>query len=227
MELFSALEEQNLFLIQNSQDTEMTLEELRHKFMQTTEDMNARTGQLEGQILELRTQIASEVAFAVSLKARRQAEVVVGAAATATGGAQEKEKEQLLHELNAKVRSVYESCGFDGSSRPSTLIMLSQLESELEAMLSAIERMPIEYVKNQEKEKEKGRREKKRVEQQLLQEKLQDERNRRAIERSLQAPKKRTGKPNMFRSRLARREVNRDDGADLNKDNDDEIRHLS
>jgi hypothetical protein len=180
MDIFSALEEQNLFLIQNSQETEMTLEELRHKFMQTTEDMNGRTGQLESQILELRNLISNEVSFANSLKARRQAEAAntETSAATTSGIQSEREKEELLHDLNVKVRLVYESCGFDGSSRPSTLIMLSQLESELEFMLTAIEKMPLEYVKNQEKEKEKSRREKKRVEQQLLQEKQQEERNR-------------------------------------------------
>jgi hypothetical protein len=35
MDIFSALEEQNLFLIQNSQETEHTLEELRHSFADT------------------------------------------------------------------------------------------------------------------------------------------------------------------------------------------------
>lgn len=35
MDIFSALEEQNLFLIQNSQETEHTLEELRHAFAET------------------------------------------------------------------------------------------------------------------------------------------------------------------------------------------------
>ena len=35
MDIFSALEEQNLFLIQNSQETEHTLEELRHAFADT------------------------------------------------------------------------------------------------------------------------------------------------------------------------------------------------
>lgn len=229
MEIFSALEEQNLFLIQNSQETELTLEELRHKFMQTTEDMNGRTQLLDDQIRELRSQIDAEVTFAHSLKARRQADVSssTGAAvANASGAQSEHEKEVMLQQLKAKVTTVFQTCGKgDGSS--STLIMLSQLESELESLLSAIDRMPADYVKNQEKEKEKGRREKKRIEQQLLQERQQEERNRRAIERSLQAPKKRTGKPIMFRSRLIRQEVNTANKDDDNKDNDDEIRHLT
>jgi hypothetical protein len=54
--------------------------------------------------------------------------------------------------------------------------------------------MPEEYVLKAEKEKEKKRREKKRQEQQALQLKMQEERNRKALERSMQAPKKRNGR---------------------------------
>jgi hypothetical protein len=45
------------------------------------------------------------------------------------------EKEKLLAELNNKVRYVYEQCGFDASSKPNTLFMLSQMESKLEVLL--------------------------------------------------------------------------------------------
>lgn len=53
-----------------------------------------------------------------------------------------------------------------------------------------------------EKEKEKRRREKKRQEQQELQLKMQEERNRKALERSMQAPKKRTGRQVRHDTRL-------------------------
>jgi hypothetical protein len=62
---------------------------------------------------------------------------------------------------------VYDLCGFDASSKPSTLFMLSQLESKLEVLLQDIERMPVEYVIKAEKEKEKRRREHKRAQQQV------------------------------------------------------------
>lgn len=55
---------------------------------------------------------------------------------------------------------------------------------------------------------------------------LQEERNRKAIKRSLQAPRKKVGRPVMFRSRLQKRRVSKskDDshGEDL-----DEIKHLT
>jgi hypothetical protein len=229
MEIFSVLEEQNLFLIQNSQETELTLEELRHKKLQTELEMNTRTEQLHTQIDELNSQIANENALANSLQARRKVESKdVTSAPIQTNVSNEKEKEELIRKLEIKVKEVYEACGLgDNSARVDTLIMLSQLESLLESLLASIEKMPIEWVKLQEKEKEKLRREKKRIEQQLLLEQQQEERNRRAIERSLQAPRKRQGKPVMWRSRLIKREVNASNNEDDDKDNDDEVKHLT
>ncbi|CAM9372089.1 unnamed protein product, partial [Ectocarpus sp. 6 AP-2014] len=75
-------------------------------------------------------------------------------------------------------------------------------------------------------EKEKKRREKKRAEQQALQERMQEERNRKAIERSLQAPRKKVGRPVMFRSRLQKRKVSKN--KDMSHGEDlDEIKHLT
>lgn len=245
MDIFAALEEQNLFLIQNSQETEHTLEELQHDFRDTKLTMETRTGLLQLQIDELQQQISGEEQRAKILHAKRLAAVEAGDAATGTAaGATSKfgntsaapsapqiqsqqEKEKLLGELNAKVRMVYEQSGFDASSKPNTLFMLSQLESRLEVLLMEIERMPVDYVIKAEKEKEKRRRERKREEQQALQERLQEERNKRAIERSMQAPKKRIGRQVMYRSRPIRKEQ-KDDGDDGNeKDNNDELRFLS
>jgi hypothetical protein len=241
MDIFSALEEQNLFLIQNSQETEHTLEELKQAYKTTKETMDARTGQLQAQIDELQGLIRLEEQRTKFLHAKRLAAAetaAANAAATARGGAannattaantlqQEKEKERLLSELYAKVKWVYEQCGFDASTKPSILFMLSQLESKLEVLLTEISKMPQEYVIRAEKEKEKKRRERKREEQQALQERLQEERNRRAIERSMQAPKKRVGRQVMFRSKPVR--VTRENTDDGDKgENDDEAKYLS
>lgn len=237
MDIFAALEEQNLFLIQNSQETEHTLEELQHEFRDTKATMEVRTGMLQQQVDELQQQISSEDQRAKILHAKRLAAVEVGGAkssAGATAGAKssggaggnagvqsQQEKERLLAELNSKVRMVYEQSGFDASSKPNTLFMLSQIETRLEQLLTEIEKMPIDYVIKAEKEKEKRRRERKREEQQALQERLQEERNRRAIERSMQAPKKRVGRMVMYRSRPIRKEET-NDGVEEDKDNDDE-----
>ena len=97
--------------------------------------------------------------------------------------------------------------------------------STLEDLLNAIEQMPEDYVIKAEKEKEKRRRERKRQEQQALQDKQQEERNRKSIERSMQAPKTRTGRQVMFRSAPVRRAVREEKKEE--EEDQDEIKHLS
>ena len=48
---------------------------------------------------------------------------------------------------------MYEICGFDAESNPSTLTMLTDLEAKLEELLTQIEEMPEEYVEHAEKKK--------------------------------------------------------------------------
>eukprot|EP01035_Chromulina_nebulosa_P021547 gene21547-27899_t len=225
MDIFSALEEQDLFLIQNGQETERSLEELQHIFKETKISMDYRTSQLDEQIYELKQQIALEEARMKLLLNKNINSLNVDISNETTQNQIEKEK--LLNLLNTKVRYVYEECGFDASSRPSTLFMLSQLESRLELLLTEIEKMPDDYIIKSEKEKEKKRRERKREEQQKLQERKQEERNKNAIERSMKAPKKRFGRQVMFRSIPVRKEeVNNGDDND-NGNNDDEAKYLS
>ncbi len=228
MEIFASLEEQNLFLIQNSQETERSLEELRHSFKETKVSMDSRTESLQAQI--------SELSIAIHEEEMKQRHLILSSTAqpnTASHGAtqtlantSEANKEKLLAQLNQKVRGVCEQCEIDVSSKPSTLFMLSALESKLELLLQDIETMPEDYVVKVEKEKEKRRRDKKREEQKLLQIKQQEERNQRAIERSMQAPKKRTGRQIMQRSRPLRKETTKvvDVGDD---DNGDEAKYFS
>lgn len=102
---------------------------------------------------------------------------------------------------------MYQRCGFDSSSNPSTLFMLSDLEVQLEDLLTSLELMPEDYVKAVEKQKDKKRRESKRAEQKELQKALQDKKNKIAILRSMQPPPKRVGRQVMYRSQPPRRKV--------------------
>ena len=230
MDIFASLEEQNLFLIQNSQETERTLEELQHTFKETKMSIAMRTGQLTTQIGELQAQIAAEEQRSRQLQQKRLAslESQSGSASRSTSHASnisQQEKEKLLEDLNSKVRTVYKQCGFEASSNTSTLLMLTQLESKLEGLLLDIDRMPQDYVIRAEKETEKRRRERKREEQQAMHIRQQDERNRRAIERSMQAPKKRTGRQVMYRSRPVQRK-HVEDTTDQGVDDTDEAKYL-
>eukprot|EP00604_Paraphysomonas_vestita_P001668 CAMPEP_0174822362 /NCGR_PEP_ID=MMETSP1107-20130205/15251_1 /TAXON_ID=36770 /ORGANISM="Paraphysomonas vestita, Strain GFlagA" /LENGTH=205 /DNA_ID=CAMNT_0016041063 /DNA_START=1180 /DNA_END=1797 /DNA_ORIENTATION=+ len=205
--------------------------------------MNSQTEALQQQIQELKNEIQIEEKRAKDLLLKKNAAAdgnrdnLSGTnntlsstqfnSTTTNNQQSQHEKEKLLSDLHMKVRYVYEQCGFDASSKPSTLFMLSQLESRLEQLLTEIEKMPQDYVIKAEKDKEKKRRERKREEQQSLQEKLQEERNKRAIERSLQAPKKRTGRQVMFRSKPIRKERVSHGDDNNNGDNNDELRFLS
>ena len=70
LDIFAALEERNLFLIQNSQETEEQLEELKQKLEMTKEKMSEETELLNSQINSLKAQIAAEEAKAGALGER-------------------------------------------------------------------------------------------------------------------------------------------------------------
>lgn len=214
--VFQGLEEQNLFLIQNSQETEHALEELNKTYRATKRKMEAKTAALRRNVEELEAQVERERA-----KGRALDEKLGFSHGSARG-----QQERLLRRLHARVLEVYGQCGFDATSNPQTLTMLSDLESRLEDLLKSVAQMPPDYVRRAEKDKEKKRREKKRLEQQLLAEKQQEERNKKAIERSLQAPKKRTGRQVMFRSQVVRKAIVEDKTED-NEEDLDEIKFLS
>jgi len=213
LDLFTALEESNLFLIQNSQETEQALEEIKQNYKVTKVQMNTKTSQLRSNIEQLQTQIGGQTALATVLQARMGG-----------GGGDEKGKGDAqvkwVADLHVKVTEVYKLCGFDADSNPSTLFMLTDIEARLEDLRSAIEQMPEEYTLKSLKEKEKERRERVRAQRMAEQQQLYEERMKKSLERSMQAPKKRKGRQVMWRSQPLRKAVQaerKDDG-----DGDDE-----
>lgn len=192
LDIFTALEESNLFLIQNSQETEQTLEELKQNFRKTKTTMDRKTQALKLNLDELQQQIVQEDVRANQLRQRAQ------------GGTGENAQERMLKELQDRVLEVYKRCGFEAETNSSTLYMLTDLEARLEDLLSAIEQMPEEYVAKAEKEKEKERRERVRQERISQQLRMYEERMKKSMERSMQAPKKRKGRQDMWRSQPER-----------------------
>ncbi|KAF1332128.1 hypothetical protein FI667_g3987, partial [Globisporangium splendens] len=176
LDIFTALEESNLFLIQNSQETEQTLEELKQNFRETKKTMDRKTQALKQNIDELQLQIEREETKANQLRQRSQ------------GGTGENAQERMLKELQDRVLEVYKR----------------YLEARLEDLLSAIEQVPEEYVAKAEKEKEKERRERVRQERISQQQKIYEERMKKSMERSMQAPKKRKDRQVMWRSQPER-----------------------
>ncbi|EQC37291.1 hypothetical protein SDRG_05515 [Saprolegnia diclina VS20] len=214
LDIFTALEESNLFLIQNSQETEQSLEELKQNYRETKKKMNKKTQVLKQNIDDLREQINAEDEKANHLRQRAMA------------GTGENVQERMLQELHDKVLEVYQRCGFEADSNPNTLFMLTDLEARLEDLLSAIEHMPEDYVVKAEKEKEKERRERVRQERIAQQTKMYEERMKKSMERSMQAPKKRKGRQVMWRSQPQRQIKQQDNDNHVNDDDQADQQHF-
>ena len=207
--IFTQLEEQNLFLIQNSQETEQALEELKQEFRDTRQRMDSKTKSLRGNIEALQGQIKEEEKRAMRLRERRH----LGTGEDAEGS--------LLRALNERVQSVYRKCGFDDGAAPATLTMLTDLEAKLESLLGRIEKMPEDYVVKAEKLKENKRRERVRAERLAHQAKLYEEKLQKSIARSMQAPPKKIGKMVMFRSAPPTKRERKRDKEDNNEEDKD------
>ncbi|KXJ19876.1 Coiled-coil domain-containing protein 37 [Exaiptasia diaphana] len=192
LDIFSELEEQNLSLIQNSQETEEALEELKQTIKQTQDRMNHETEILKGQIDFLKDAIKREE--------ERAAELEMKSKMFSYGEFKAEDQEKMLAALNKKVEEVYRNCIGDNEANISTLQMLTNIENRLEELFEQIEIMPADRVEMAEKAKEKERRLRVREEKMEQQRLHQEDRVRRALERAQAEPKKKTGKPLMFRS---------------------------
>eukprot|EP00118_Oscarella_pearsei_P003800 m.15792 g.15792 ORF g.15792 m.15792 type:complete len:598 (+) comp26564_c0_seq1:38-1831(+) len=192
LDIFTELEEQNLSLIQNSQETEEALEEMRQTIAQTEERMNKETHSLKVQIESMETAIQQELDKAAELEHK--------AKMFNFGEFKAEDQEQMLGALNKKVGEVYRNCIGENEANITTLHMLTSIENRLEELFEQLDMMPPEKVEAAEKAKEKERRlnalEKKKEEERLQSE----ERARRAMERARAEPKKQTGKKLVFRS---------------------------
>ena len=204
------LEESNLFLIQNCQDTEQQLEELRQQLGETRAAMEAQAAALGVQTAGLMAQLAAENAKAAALRRKVEekkaapppaAGVKDGAAASADSGDSDwAVLERMLPELRQRIVDVYQRCGFKATASSDTISMLTQLEGKLEALLASLSTMDPEYVRAAEKEKEAERRQRVRKAKLEAAEESHEQRQRKMLERAQAPVVKREGKPVMFRS---------------------------
>ena len=126
LDIFTALEESNLFLIQNSQETEAALEELKTKFSDTRSRMDADSSQLESQIDSLRGSINVEEEKQNALEQRKGKHKGV------------ETQERTLEELNKKVAEVYRAIFAEADHSLGTLQMLTNIEARLEDLVQRI-----------------------------------------------------------------------------------------
>lgn len=211
LDIFTALEESNLFLIQNSQETEEALEELKAKLSETQTRMEGESAGLKAQIDALKASIHLEEDKRKGLTER----------AGKTTGVQK--QEQTLDELNKKVAEVYRAIFSEADNSLGTLQMLTNIESRLEELLSIIDIMPRDEVEVAERLKEKERRQRVRELKQGEAARAQEERIQRSIRRSQEPVQRRVGKPIMFRSQPIQRKKKKEEDDSDKLDEEDDI----
>jgi hypothetical protein len=143
LDIFLELEEQNLSLIQNSQDTEEALEEMKQTINKTKIKMERETEMLKKQIQSLNDEIRREV--------EKETELKIKASYFAYGEFKQEEQDKHLAELNKKVEDVYINCIGSNEANITTLQMLTNIENKLEELFQKIETMPPEKVEEAEK----------------------------------------------------------------------------
>lgn len=197
---FAALEDDNLFLIQNVQEAEQSLEEMTVRLNESMADAANKMNKMRSYIHDIKSDMNE-----------RQSEIEAIQTHVERGGEKSELEDQsgrtgcqkaMNKELVEKVKEIYLSCGYTlvGGANPSLLFMLSQIECGVDSTLERLKAIPNDKLHAAIKLKEKARRKKRLLHQQQEQKKNQEERNRKVLERSLQPPKKPVGKKVMYRS---------------------------
>ncbi|PNI32123.1 CFAP100 isoform 2 [Pan troglodytes] len=194
LDVFRELEEQNLSLIQNSQETEKTLEELSHTLKHTQIRMDREVNQLKQWVTTMMMSITKEedTAAELELKAR----------VFHFGEYKGDQQDKLLESLNCKVLDVYQHCtGTQQEANLGTVQMLSIIEHQLDELLENLEHVPQVKIEQAERAKEKERRIRLREEKLQMQKILQEEHLQRARARAQAEIKKKRGRTLVCRSR--------------------------
>ncbi|XP_023605589.1 coiled-coil domain-containing protein 38 [Myotis lucifugus] len=194
LQVLTELEEQNLTLVQYSQDVDENLEEVnkREKFLQ--DKINSNIEFLLEQKEMLRDNCVREEEKAAELELRSRL--------FSFGEFDSDSQEKLIDSLSKKINQVYKFCIGDsevGSLNP--LQKLVKVESRLVELSDLIDAIPKENVEAIERIKLKERRQKFREEKMREKQKHQEERLKAALERAVAQPKKKLGRRLVWRSK--------------------------
>ncbi|KAI5941292.1 Cilia- and flagella-associated protein 100 [Manis javanica] len=194
LDIFTELEEKNLSLIQNTQETEETLEELNFTLRNTQTRMDKEVNELKHWIAVLLQSITKEEETAAELELK--------ARVFHFGKYKGAHEDKLLESLHRKVLDVYRHCiSNQQESSLDTVQMLTVIEQQLDELLEDLEHIPQNKVEQAERAKEKERRTRLREEKVLLQKQLQEERLQRARARAQAEIRKKRGRRLVGRSR--------------------------
>ncbi|XP_059799868.1 cilia- and flagella-associated protein 100 [Hypanus sabinus] len=192
LDIYTELEEHNLSLILNSQETEEAVEEIKQAMADAQVKMNCEMDFLKQQLNVLTEAVAKEESQAAELELK--AKMFSFSQSTI------EDQDKMLEALDQKVMEVYHSCIGENEANMTTLQMLTSIENYLEDLFENLEKLPREKVELAEKNKEKERRMRLR-EEKVMEEKLhQEERIQRAMMRSQAEHQKKLGRRLVYRS---------------------------
>merc|ERR1712157_371406 len=191
IELLHDLEEQNLCLIRNSQESEKSIEDSREKHKKSQDKTESELNVLKAQI-EKMTRLCE--------KEEQQVSQLKLSCTMYNMGKMSEEQADQEKKLAKNVSDVYQAVVGDNAAQIETIQMLSSLEAKIENLFDLIETLPPEAVEAAEKARERERRLRNREEKAREQRIAAEARVKKALERAQESYKKRTGKKLVFRS---------------------------
>ncbi|XP_059881396.1 coiled-coil domain-containing protein 38 isoform X2 [Delphinus delphis] len=194
LQVLTELEEQNLTLVQYSQDVDENLKDVNKKEKLIQDKINTNIEFLLEHKEMLKVNCVREEEKAAELELRSRL--------FSFGECNSDAQEKLIDSLSKKINQVYKVCIGDaevGSLNP--VQKLVKVESRLVELSDLIESIPKETVEAIERMKQKERRQKLREEKVKEKQKHQEERLKTALERAGAQPKKKLGRQLMYRSK--------------------------
>ncbi|NP_780697.2 coiled-coil domain-containing protein 38 isoform 1 [Mus musculus] len=194
LQVFTELEEQNLTLVQYSQDVDENLEDVnkREKFIQDKINNNISFLLEHKHMLRMNCEREEEKAAELELRSRL----------FSFGEFNSDAQEKLIDSLSKKINQVYRVCIGDAEVGSLNAVQkLVKVESRLVELSDLIESIPREHVEAIERLKQKERRQKLREEKMKEKQRHQEERLKAALERAVAQPKKKLGRRLIYRSK--------------------------
>ncbi|XP_008575029.1 PREDICTED: coiled-coil domain-containing protein 38 [Galeopterus variegatus] len=194
LQVLTELEEQNLTLVQYSQDVDENLEDVNKREKLIQDKINANIEFLLEHKAVLKDKCVREEEKAAELELRSRL--------FSFGEFNSEAQEKLIDSLSKKINQVYRICIGDAEVGSLNAVQkLVKVESRLVELCDLIESIPKENVEAIERIKQKERRQKLRDEKMREKQRHQEERLKAALERAVAQPKKKMGRRLVYRSK--------------------------
>jgi hypothetical protein len=196
-DLMNRLEERNLFLIQNYQETEEAVEELRQKFTATAGALQQQT--------HANRQSLDEIQARTALEGMRTKRLSASIESSFFASSSDRHYEQL----RAHVTSAFAPLGLFADSAPDPALVLAEVEKRMDLMMAEWQRVDADARAAAEKAKDTEKRARMRVEYMQQQKREDEERVARSQARANNAlanARNATQKPAMQRTFLKQKD---------------------